>query len=259
MIARHGTADVNVVGLIGERGREVREFIERDLGPEGMKRTVVVAVTSDQPPLLRLKGAELATALAEYYRDQGQNVVLLFDSVTRVAMALREIGLAVGEPPTTRGYTPSMYTYLPRLMERAGTHPRGTITGFYTVLVEGDDLTDPVADTVRATLDGHFVLDRSLAGKNHFPAIDILNSISRLMPDLVTPEHQESATRLRELMSAYREQEDLINIGAYVKGSAALVDKAIERRDDIGAFLRQWIDEGSDFEGTLSTLEALVA
>lgn len=258
MIARHGEGDINIVALIGERGREVKEFVERDLGPEAMERTIVVAVTSDQPPLLRLKGAELATSLAEYYRDQGKHVVLMCDSVTRVAMALREIGLAMGEPPTTKGYTPSMYSYIPRLLERAGTNAHGSITGFYTVLVEGDDLTDPVADTVRATLDGHIVLDRDLAGKNHFPAIDVLNSISRIMPDLVDEDHRLRAAKLRQLLSAYREHEDLINIGAYVKGSSELVDRAIDRQDEINSFLQQWITEGSDFADTNARLKELV-
>lgn len=257
MIARHGDADVNVVALIGERGREVKEFIERDLGPEGMRRSVVVAVTSDQPPLMRLRGAELATAIAEYFRDRGKHVALLFDSLTRVATGLREIGLSVGEPPTTKGYTPSMYTYLPRLLERAGTNPHGSITGFYTVLVEGDDLTDPVADTVRATLDGHIVLSRELAGKNHFPAVDVLNSVSRVMPDIVTAEHREAAARLRELISAYRENEDLINIGAYVKGSSPQVDRAIERKAEIDRLLRQWIAEGEDLTSTVARIQAL--
>lgn len=258
MLARHGKADVNVVALVGERGREVREFIERDLGPEGMKRSVVVAVTSDQPPLLRLKGAELATRLAEYFRDRGSDVMLLFDSVTRVAMALREIGLATGEPPTTRGYTPGLYSYLPRLLERAGTHPDGTITAFYTVLVEGDDMNDPVADTVRATLDGHVVLSRDLAAKNHYPAIDVLASISRLMPDLVSEEHRKAAARLRELFSAHREHEDLINIGAYVKGSSRLVDDAIALKPEAERFLKQWQDEGSHLPDTVSQLRKLV-
>jgi FliI/YscN family ATPase len=259
MIARHGKADVNVVALIGERGREVKEFIERDLGPEGMARSVVIAVTSDQPPVMRIKGAEYATAIAEYFRAQGKDVALLFDSVTRVAMALREIGLAVGEPPTTKGYTPSMYSYLPRLLERAGTDAAGSITGFYTVLVEGDDLTDPVADTVRATLDGHLVLSRDLAGRNHFPAIDVLESTSRVMPDVVSVEHREAATRMREMLAAYRQNEDLINIGAYVKGSSLLTDLAIERQEETNKFLAQWIAEGSDFADTLRRLSALSA
>jgi len=259
MIARHGESDVNVVALIGERGREVKEFIERDLGAEGMRRTIVVAVTSDQPPMMRLKGAELATSIAEYFRDRGKNVVLLFDSVTRVAMGLREIGLSAGEPPTTKGYTPSMYSYLPRLLERTGTNPHGSITAFYTVLVEGDDLTDPVADTVRATLDGHIVLSRELAGKNHFPAVDVLNSISRVMPDVVTPEHREAATQLRGLLAAYRENEDIINIGAYVKGNSALVDRAIDRKDEVDELLRQWIAEGEGFESTVTRMQQIVS
>jgi len=257
MVARHGTADVNVVALIGERGREVREFIERDLGPEGMSRTVVVAVTADQPPLLRLKGAELATRLSEYYRDAGRNVMLLFDSVTRVAMALREIGLAVGEPPTTRGYTPSLYSYLPRLLERAGTHERGCISAFYTVLVEGDDMTDPVAEATRASLDGHIVLSRDLAAKNHFPAIDVLDSVSRLMPDLTNAKHRKMAAKFRELLAAYREQEDLINMGAYVKGSSTLVDDALEAKPGCDEFLRQWMDEGTDMNEALVQLASI--
>jgi len=257
MIARHGRADVNVVALIGERGREVKEFIERDLGPEGMRRSVVISVTSDQPPMLRLKGAELATSIAEYFRDQGRHVVLLFDSLTRVAMGLREIGLSCGEPPATRGYTPSMYSYLPRLLERAGTNPRGSITGFYTVLVESDDLADPVAETVRATLDGHIVLSRALAEQEHFPAVDVLASVSRVMPEVTTPEHREAARRFRELLAAYRESEDLINIGAYVKGSAPLVDRAIERRGEMEHFLRQWIAEGEDFSAAVSRLREI--
>jgi FliI/YscN family ATPase len=257
MVARHGAADVNVVALIGERGREVREFIERDLGPEGMSRTVVVAVTADQPPLLRLKGAELATRLAECFRDAGRDVMLLFDSVTRVAMALREIGLAVGEPPTTRGYTPGMYSYIPRLLERAGTHELGCISAFYTVLVEGDDLTDPVADAARASLDGHVVLSRDLAARNHFPAIDVLASVSRLMPDLVTEEHRNRAAKFRALLAAYRDQEDLINMGAYVKGSSPLVDKALETKPACDAFLRQWLDEGADMNDSLVQLSEL--
>jgi len=257
MIARHGCADVNVVALIGERGREVKEFIERDLGRDGMRRSVVIAVTSDQPALVRLKGAELATAIAEYFRSRGQHVALLFDSVTRVAMALREIGLAAGEPPTTRGYTPSMYSYLPRLLERSGTDPHGSITGFYTVLVEGDDLTDPVADMVRATLDGHFVLSRRLASQHHYPAIDILESTSRVMPDIVDPDHLERAARGRQLMAAYRHHEDLINIGAYVKGSHPDVDLAIDRRDDFDRFLRQTLEEGTDLQHTCDQLSTL--
>lgn len=258
MLARHGKADVNVVALVGERGREVKEFVERDLGPEGLRRSIVVAVTSDQPPLLRLKGAELATRLAEYFRDRGGDVMLLFDSVTRVAMALREIGLATGEPPTTKGYTPGLYSYLPRLLERAGTHPNGTITAFYTVLVEGDDMNDPVADTVRATLDGHVVLSRDLASRNHFPAIDLLASISRVMPDITPESHRQAATRLRELLAAHREHEDLINIGAYVKGSSRLVDEAVALRPEAERFLRQDLSEGTPLHEAVAGLKKLV-
>jgi len=258
MLARHGKADVNIVALVGERGREVRDFIERDLGQDGMRRSIVVAVTADQPPLLRLKGAELATRLAEYFRDRGADVMLLFDSVTRVAMALREIGLATGEPPTTRGYTPGLYSYLPRLLERAGTHPQGSITAFYTVLVEGDDMNDPVADTARATLDGHVVLTRELASRNHFPAIDPLVSISRLMPDLVSEGHSRAAARLRELLAAHREHEDLLNIGAYVPGSSRLVDEAVALKPEADQFLRQLPAEGSRLPEAIAALQALV-
>jgi len=227
MIARGTTADVAVIGLIGERGREVREFLERDLGPQGLKRAVVVAVTSDEPPLLRLKGAYLATAIAEYFRDQGLDVLLLLDSVTRVAMAAREVGLAAGEPPTTKGYPPSVFALLPRLLERAGTAPRGSITAFYTVLVEGDDLSAPVADHVRSILDGHIVLSRLLAQKGHFPAIDVLASTSRLMHALVSSEHKRLAQRVRRLLAVYREHEDLVHIGAYRTGQNPELDESI--------------------------------
>ncbi len=221
MVARNTTADLNVIGLIGERGREVREFIEKDLGPEGLARSVVVVATSDQPALMRIKGALAATAVAEYFRDKGLNVMLMMDSVTRVAMAQREIGLAVGEPPTTKGYTPSVFSILPRLLERTGTNQLGSITAFYTVLVDGDDMNEPIADAVRGILDGHFVLDRSLANKGQYPAINVLKSISRVMNNIVDENHKKSAEQLRATLSIYLESEDLINIGAYKRGSSA--------------------------------------
>ncbi len=227
MIARHSSADVNVIALIGERGREVLEFLQRDLGPKGMARSVVVVATSDQPALIRIKGAFVATAIAEYFRDQGKQVMLMMDSLTRFANAQREVGLAVGEPPTTRGYPPSVFGILPQLLERAGNSECGSITGLYAVLVEGDDFNEPVADAVRGILDGHIVLSRDLARKNHFPAVDVLASISRLMPEVTSPEHRALAGRLRDLLTAYREAEDLINIGAYQEGTNPQVDDAI--------------------------------
>ncbi|OGJ92996.1 MAG: EscN/YscN/HrcN family type III secretion system ATPase, partial [Candidatus Raymondbacteria bacterium RIFOXYA2_FULL_49_16] len=227
MIARNCLAKVNVIALIGERGREVREFIERDLGEEGLKRSVVVVATSDQPALIRLKGALTATTIAEYFRAEGNDVMLLMDSSTRIAMAQREIGLATGEPPATKGYTPSVFAFLPRLMERAGTSDKGSITGLYTVLVEGDDLDEPIADAMRSILDGHIVLSRALAQRNHYPAIDVLGSISRVMPDVIEKEHLAAARRLLTLMAEYRGAEDLITIGAYAKGSNPEVDRAI--------------------------------
>ena len=226
MIARNSTADVNVIGLVGERGREVREFIEGNLGPEGMARSVVVVATSDQPAIQRLKAAFVATAVAEHFRDEGLDVLLTMDSVTRIAWAQREIGLAVGEPPTTRGYTPSVFAVLPRLLERSGTGEKGSITGLYTVLVEGDDMNEPVADTVRGILDGHIVLTRELAERAQFPAIDVLASISRLMPQVATAQHRASAEVLRRLAATYRSAEDLINIGAYADGTNAEIDRA---------------------------------
>ncbi|OUM98796.1 MAG: flagellar protein export ATPase FliI [Paenibacillaceae bacterium ZCTH02-B3] len=248
MIARHTAADVNVIGLIGERGREVLEFIERDLGPDGLARSVVVVATSDQPALIRIKGALIATAIAEYFRDRGLNVMLLMDSLTRYAMALREVGLAIGEPPATRGYTPSVFAALPKLLERAGTSAAGSITAFYTVLVDGDDLNEPISDAVRGILDGHIVLDRRLANKGHFPAIDVLASVSRLMKDIVSPEQMEAASRLKQLLAVYREAEDLIHIGAYQRGSNSDIDAAIEYIDRINAYTRQEVDEKVSFE-----------
>ncbi len=210
---------MNVIGLIGERGREVREFIEKDLGPEGLKRSVVVVATSDQVAVQRLRGAQVATTIAEYFRDQGKRVLLMLDSITRIAWAQREIGLASGEPPTTRGYTPSVFAMLPKLLERAGMSESGSITGLYTVLVDGDDMNEPVADSVRSILDGHVVLSRALAHQSHYPAVDVLASVSRVMPEITDADHRRAAARLRRLMAAYRDNEDLINIGAYVKGT----------------------------------------
>ncbi|MBI5017366.1 MAG: FliI/YscN family ATPase [Deltaproteobacteria bacterium] len=260
MIARYTSADVNVIALIGERGREVREFIERDLGEEGLARSVVVVSTSEKSPLVKARGALVATTVAEYFRDQGKDVLLLMDSVTRFAMALREVGLAIGEPPTTKGYTPSVFAALPRLMERAGMgeRGRGSITGLYTVLVEGDDMNDPVADTVRSILDGHIVLSRDIAARNHYPAIDVLVSASRLMTEVAGPAHRKAAARLRRLMAAYRTAEDLVNIGAYQKGSNPDVDEALEKRSAIEEFLTQGIDDSWTFEEALEALTALV-
>lgn len=243
MIARNTSADVNVIGLIGERGREVLDFIERDLGPEGLARSVVVVATSDQPALIRMKGALIATTIAEYFRDRGLNVMLMMDSVTRYAMALREVGLAIGEPPATRGYTPSVFASLPKLLERAGTGMKGSITAFYTVLVDGDDMNEPIADTVRGILDGHIVLDRNLAHKGHYPAIDVLASISRCMKEIVPEEQTEAADRLKQLLSVYRDSEDLIHIGAYQRGSNKEIDASLDRIDDIWSYLRQKTNE----------------
>ncbi|MHB1419355.1 MAG: flagellar protein export ATPase FliI [Bacillota bacterium] len=259
MIARQSSADVNVIGLIGERGREVLDFLERDLGPEGLKKSVVVVATSDQPALLRLKGAFIATAIAEYFRDEGKRVLLMLDSVTRFAMSQREVGLAVGEPPTTRGYTPSVFALLPRLLERSGNSLQGSITGLYTVLVDGDDMNEPIADAVRGILDGHIVLSRELANKNHFPAIDVLKSISRLMPDIISEQHWALAGRLRDLMAAYDEVEDLVNIGAYQQGTNPRVDAAIKYFDQIQSFLRQGTEEHLPFTETLRQMEDLVS
>lgn len=257
MIARYSDADVNVIGLIGERGREVREFIEKDLGEEGMKKSVVVVATSDQPPLLRLKGAFTATAISEYFRDKGLKVMLMMDSVTRFAMAQREVGLTIGEPPATKGYTPSVFAMLPRLMERSGNSERGSITAFYTVLVDGDDMNDPIADAARGILDGHIVLSRKIASKNHYPAIDVLSSISRLMPEIADESLRLKAGELREIMALYRESEDLINIGAYQKGSNPEVDRAISLIGRINDFLRQGMNEYSNFEETTRSMMSI--
>ena len=258
MIARHSDADVNVIGLIGERGREVGEFLEKDLGEEGLKRSVVVAATSDQPALIRIKGALVATTIAEYFRAQGKKVLLMMDSVTRLAMAQREVGLAVGEPPTTKGYTPSVFAMLPKLLERAGKLKGGSITGFYTVLVEGDDFNEPIADTVRSILDGHLVLTRTLAARNHFPALDVLESSSRLMADITSQEQQELAGRLKHLLATYRDAEDLINIGAYIEGSDPTIDEAKKYYDAINSFLRQRMDEHVAYQESLSLLKDVV-
>lgn len=258
MVARNTTADLNVIALIGERGREVREFIERDLGPEGLARSIVVVATSDQPALMRIKGAFTATAIAEYFRDKGLNVMLMMDSVTRVAMAQREVGLAIGEPPTTKGYTPSVFAILPKLLERTGTNMLGSITAFYTVLVDGDDMNEPIADAVRGILDGHFVLDRDLANKGQYPAVNILKSVSRVMNNIVPSEHRKSAEKLRELLSTYMNAEDLINIGAYKKGSSRQIDEAIRLQPDIIRFLKQETDEKVSLNESVNQLYNLI-
>ncbi|BCS33540.1 EscN/YscN/HrcN family type III secretion system ATPase [Luteitalea sp. TBR-22] len=258
MMARGTAADVAVIALVGERGREVRSFLEHDLGPEGRRRSVVVVSTSDNPPLVRLRAAYAATAIAEWFRDQGKNVLLMMDSVTRFAMAQREVGLAAGEPPTAKGYPPSVFGLLPGLLERAGNvQGRGSITAIYTVLVEGDDTNEPVADNVRAILDGHIVLSRSLGARNHYPAIDILPSVSRTMPDVTTPEHRMKAGRVRDWMALIRENEDLVSVGAYVAGSSARIDDALAHREAIDAFLKQPAEDLVDYESSVSSLEAL--
>lgn len=254
MMARNTEADINVIALVGERGREVREFLSRDLREEGMKRSVVVVATSDQPPLVRLKAAMTATAVAEYFRDQDANVLLMMDSITRVVMAQRDVGLAIGEPPATRGYTPSIFAFLPRLLERAGAGEKGSITGIYSVLVEGDDINEPISDAVRGILDGHITLSRDLATRNHYPAIDVLGSISRIMNDLVSESQQKAASGLRELLALYREAEELINLGAYKRGGNPRLDFAIEQKSRIDSFLRQPVSECSSFEQTLERL-----
>ncbi|MDD6218169.1 MAG: flagellar protein export ATPase FliI [Selenomonadaceae bacterium] len=257
MIARNTEADISVIALVGERGREVKEFIERDLGEEGLKRSVVVVATSDKPALVRIKGAMTATAIAEYFRDCGRKVVLMMDSVTRFAMAQREVGLTVGEPPATRGYTPSVFALLPRLLERAGTSEKGSITGIYTVLVDGDDMNEPIADAVRSILDGHIVLSRAIAAQNHFPAIDVLASVSRVMSAVVPKEHMDANRKLRALMAVYKDAEDLIHIGAYVKGSSQKIDEAVQKIDAINDFLCQGVFEVQTFEETIARLEGI--
>ncbi len=257
MIARNALAEVNVIALIGERGREVRDFIERDLGPEGLKKSVVVVATSNEPSLVRLKGAYVATAIAEYFRDKGKKVILMMDSVTRFARAQREVGLACGEPPARAGYTPSVFSELPKLLERAGNSDRGSITAFYTVLVEGDDMTEPVADEVRSILDGHIILSRELAAKNHYPAIDISHSVSRVMSGIVDDGHKEAASKLREVLATYEKEKDLILIGAYKKGSDPKVDYAIEKIDSVNSFLKQGVFEKVVFEDTIEKLKEI--
>lgn len=254
MLAKYCDADVIVIGLVGERGREVKEFIENDLGEEGYRKSIVVCATSDMPPLVRLKGAHVATAIAEYFRDQGKKVVLMMDSVTRFAMAQREIGLSIGEPPTTRGYTPSVFTTLPKLLERSGMSDKGSITAFYTVLVEGDDMNEPIADAVRGILDGHLILSRKIAAQNHYPAIDIQNSLSRLMSSLVTGTQKKLAGELKENIAIYQEAKDLIDIGAYKQGSNALTDYAISVHHPIQEFLKQSVDDYSSFTDTVAAL-----
>ena len=257
MFARNTKADINVIALIGERGREVREFIERDLGEEGMKRSVVVVATSDRPALERNKAAKTATAIAEYFRDKGKDVLLMMDSLTRFSMAQREIGLASGEPPVSRGYPPSVYSEMPKLLERAGCAEKGSITGLYTVLVDGDDFNEPITDTARSILDGHIMLDRKLGHKNHYPAIDILQSISRCMSQIATREHKQADGKLKTVLATYQEAEDLINIGAYKSGSNPSIDYAISKIDAVNQFLCQDVDEKFDFETTVQMLEGL--
>jgi len=254
MIARNTAADVNVIALVGERGKEVRDFIERDLGEEGLRRSVVVVSTSDQPALVRIKAAFVAMTIAEYFRDQGLDVMFMMDSVTRFAMAQREVGLAIGEPTTTRGYTPSVFALLPKLLERAGTSQQGTITGLFAVLVDGDDMNEPVADAVRSILDGHIVLSRQLASANHYPAIDVLQSVSRVMPDVVDANQYSAASAIRDVLATYKDAEDLINIGAYVPGSNPRVDLALSKIEGIRHFLRQGIYETSSYEQTLAKM-----
>lgn len=251
MIARRAHADINVISLVGERGREVLDFVEKDLKEEGLARSVLVIATSDQPALLRLKSAMVSTAIAEYFRDLGYNVLLMMDSLTRFAMAQREIGMAVGEPPVSRGFTPSVYAKLPRLLERTGTSKKGSITGIYTVLVEGDDLNEPISDTVRGILDGHIVLTRALANSNHYPAIDVLQSVSRLMYDIVDDDHWVNANKIRNMMMTYNDAQDLISIGAYKQGSNLKIDEAIRKKDQISQLLIQKISEECPFEDTL--------
>ncbi len=257
MFARNTKADINVIALIGERGREVREFIERDLGEEGMKRSVVVVATSDRPALERNKAAKTATAIAEYFRNQGKDVLLMMDSLTRFSMAQREIGLASGEPPVSRGYPPSVYSEMPKLLERAGRADKGSITGLYTVLVDGDDFNEPITDTARSILDGHIMLSRKLGHKNHYPAIDVLQSISRCMGQIATKEHKQLAGKLKNVLATYNEAEDLINIGAYKKGSNPSIDQAIAKIDAVNEFLRQDVDDKFTFDESLELLKAL--
>lgn len=258
MIARNSGADINVIALIGERGREVREFVEKDLGEEGLKKSIVIVATSDQPALMRIKGAYTATAISEFFRDLGYQVNLMMDSVTRVAMAQREIGLATGEPPTTKGYTPSVFATLPKLLERTGTNANGTITAFYTVLVDGDDMNEPIADTVRGILDGHFVLDRKLAEQGQFPAINVLKSISRVMTQIASKEHLDAAQQIRSLLATYEENSELIQIGAYKRGSDREIDKAIAFHPKIQGFLKQGVLEHLSLQDSIRSMQNLL-
>lgn len=254
MFARNTKADINVIALIGERGREVREFIERDLGEEGLKRSVLVVATSDKPALIRKKAAQTATAIAEYFRDQGKDVLLMMDSLTRFSMAQREIGLACGEPPVSRGYPPSVYSEMPKLLERAGNSEHGSITGLYTVLVDGDDFNEPITDTARSILDGHIMLSRKLGHKNHYPAIDILQSISRCMSSIVTKEHKVSSGKLKNVLATYQEAEDLVNIGAYKNGSNPEIDYAISKIKEVNAFLQQDVNDKYELQEEISMM-----
>ena len=259
MIARYAVADINVIVLVGERGREVRDFIERDLGEDGLKKSVLVIATSDQPALLRLKCAMTGTAIAEYFRDCGYHVLMLMDSLTRFAMAQREIGMAAGQPPVSRGFPPSVYTILPKLLERSGMSDKGSITGLYTVLVEGDDLNEPISDTVRGILDGHIVLSRAIANSNHYPPIDVLGSVSRIMPEIISPEHFEAYGTMKNMIAVYREAEDLINIGAYKQGANPEIDRAVKLHSPIQSFLKQGMKESYTFEETLEMMEEIVS
>jgi flagellum-specific ATP synthase len=258
MIARNTNADINVISLVGERGRELKDFIEKSLGPEGLSRSVVVAATSDEPPLIKINSAFLATSIAEYFSDQGKDVLLMMDSITRLSMAQREVGLSIGEPPSSKGYTPSVFTMMPKLLERSGNFmDKGSITGIYTVLVEGDDISEPISDHARSILDGHIVLSRDLAHKNQFPAIDVLESVSRVSSDITDPEHIAAAGGFRELLAVFREAEDLINIGAYVKGSNPKIDLAISKIEEMRGFLKQGINEKVDFDKSLEQLKRI--
>lgn len=259
IIARNTSADINVIALIGERGREVREFIEKDLGPEGLSRSILVVVTSDEPPLLRVKGAYIATTIAEYFREKGNDVNLMLDSITRFCMAKREIGLSIGEPPSTKGYPPSVFSELPKLLERAGMSDRGSITGLYTVLVEGDDMDEPVSDSVRSILDGHIMLSRHLANLNHYPPIDVLGSVSRLMPDIITDEHKKISQEIKDIMASYQQSKDLIEVGAYAKGTNKKLDFAIDHIDKINSFLRQNTDEKETLDSSVKKLAAILS
>ncbi|MBI5559362.1 MAG: flagellar protein export ATPase FliI [Deltaproteobacteria bacterium] len=259
MIAKHTAADISVIALIGERGRELKDFIERDLGPEGLARSVVVVATSDQPPLVRMRGAYLAMAISEFFRDCGRDVIMMMDSVTRFAMSSREVGLAIGEPPTSRGYTPSVFAQLPKLLERSGTcEGKGSITGIYTVLVEGDDMNEPIADAVRSIVDGHIILSRELASRGHYPSIEVMGSVSRCMTDVVSKEHIKASHKFLETMATYRRSEDLINIGAYASGTNPKIDRAIAMNDRLNNFLRQEVEEKFTFEQSRQQLLALL-